>query len=108
MTSSYTDAGVQPALRLTRRGRAVVLAAALLAIFGVFALRSGPAASTDVVHHQRTATVIVTPGDTLWDIAHRLDPGADPRDVVAEIEDLNSLSDGAVLHIAEPLFVPVR
>ena len=102
--SASTDGRV----RLTRRGRAVVIVLALLAGFAVLALRSAPAASTDVVHHPPTQSVIVTPGDTLWDIARRVDPGADPRDVVAEIEQLNALPDGGVLHVGEPLFVPVR
>jgi nucleoid-associated protein YgaU len=78
----------------------------LAVLFCVFAVRSAPAASTSVVHHQATATVIVTPGDTLWDIARRVDPTADPRDVVAQIEEMNSLSDDGVLHVGEPLLVP--
>jgi nucleoid-associated protein YgaU len=111
-TSTYyvTDARVsRPAaagVRLTRRGKAVVLSLTLLAVFAVLALRGAPAASTDVVHHQSTATVIVTPGDTLWDIARRVDPGADPRQVIAQIEEMNSLPDDGLLHVGEPLFVP--
>src|SRR4051812_44047555 len=78
-----------PILRLTRRGRAVVVLILLAVAFCVLALRSAPAASTDVVHHPSTATVVVAPGDTLWDIARRVSPSSDPRSVVAEIEDLN-------------------
>jgi nucleoid-associated protein YgaU len=111
MTSTATATGAarldRPSgVRLTRRGRAVVVVIALMAVFAVLALRSAPAASTDVVHHSRTKTVVVTPGDTLWDIARRVDPAADPRDVIAEIEDLNSLSSDGVLHVGQPLFVP--
>ena len=34
-------------------------------------------------------TIVVRPGDTLWAIAERLDPGADPRPVVDELVALN-------------------
>lgn len=93
-------------LRLTRRGRVVVVLVALLAALTFLALRSTPAASTDVVNHPRTATVIVTPGETVWDIATRVAPGSDPREVVAEIEQLNSLADAGSIAVGQPLFVP--
>ncbi|MHB8593211.1 MAG: LysM peptidoglycan-binding domain-containing protein [Acidimicrobiales bacterium] len=40
-----------------------------------------PAGATVVDH----ALYVVQPGDTLWSIAERLDPGADPRPVVADL-----------------------
>jgi nucleoid-associated protein YgaU len=93
-------------VRLTRRGRIAVVLLALLAAFAVLALRSAPAASTDVVHHPALRTVIVTPGQTLWDIARRAEPTADPREVVAQIEEINGLSDGGLLRVGQPLRVP--
>jgi hypothetical protein len=42
----------------------------------------------------------------VWDIAHRSAPQADPRAVVAEIEDLNSLSDAGAIRVGQPLEVP--
>jgi LysM domain len=95
-----------PTLRLTRRGRAVVVLLVLLAALGAFAIRGAPAASTDVVHHPRTSMVVVSPGETVWDIARRVAPGADPRTVVAEIEDLNSLADAGSIRVGQPLYVP--
>jgi len=32
---------------------------------------------------------VVQPGDTLWSIAHQLQPTADPRDVVDHLVELN-------------------
>ena len=66
------------ALRLTRRGRAAVVLVALFAALVVLAMRGAPAASTDVVNHPHLQTVVVTPGDTLWSIAHRILAGVRP------------------------------
>jgi len=93
-------------VRLTRRGRFVVVLA-VLATFGAFTLRGAPAASTDVVYHPRTATVVVSPGETVWDIASRVAPHADTRTTVAQIEELNSLSDPGAIRVGQPLSVPV-
>ncbi|MDY7103185.1 MAG: LysM domain-containing protein [Actinomycetota bacterium] len=59
---------------------------------------AGPAASPGAVH-------IVQPGDTLWSIAAELDPGADPRRVVAE---LSSMNGGASLAVGQRLVLPDR
>ena len=93
-------------LRLTTRGRFVIVFTVLLAALGFFALRGAPAASTDVVHHPRTTTVVVTPGETVWDIARQAAPQADIRATVAEIEELNSLSDAGSIAVGQPLVVP--
>lgn len=93
-------------VRLTGSGRVVVLLVVLAAALGVFAIRGAPAASTDVVHHPRTATVVVSPGETVWDIARRVAPESDPRTVVAEIEALNSVADAGSIRVGQPLFVP--
>ncbi len=93
-------------VRLTLRGRLVVLLAVVLAALGVFAERGGPAESTSVVHHPHLATVVVAPGETVWDIARTVSDGADPRAVVAEIEDLNSLPDAGSIRVGQPLYVP--
>ena len=95
-------------LRLTRRGRAVVVLVALFAALVVLAMRGAPAASTDVVHHPRLETVVVAPGDTLWSIALRTSPDVDLRAAVAEIERLNDLHDGGMILVGQPLTVPAR
>lgn len=108
--SVATSAVVAPSssVRLTRRGRLVVFAAVLLAALLSFALLAGPAVSIGSVHRTPTRTVVVQPGQTLWDIATRIDPKADPRDLVAQIVELNSLTDGGTIRVGQPLAVPLR
>lgn len=94
-----------PVVRLTRRGRLVVLLSVLVALGG-FAMRGAPAASTDVVHHTRTTTVVVSPGETVWDIAQQVAPQADTRATVAEIEQLNALPDAGSIRVGQSIVVP--
>lgn len=92
-------------LRLTRRGRLVavlglVLLASLVSAL-VFALALGPASgrSAAVAPPAGAAagsTVVVQPGDTLWAIASRVAPKADPRVVVQQIIDRNGLASASV------------
>ena len=98
-TIAFSTGIAQPRLRITRRGRAVItlLIAIPLAIgaavTGVGAI--GAAAGT----HAGTASfqyVTVEPGESLWQVAESVAPTADPRDVVAEIQNLNNLSSGEV------------
>ena len=46
---------------------------------------------------QAIGPVVVQPGDTLWSVAERSDPGADPRAVVQRIKELNELPSDAVV-----------
>ena len=93
-------------VRLTRRGRLVlaVIAAAVVAglvVAGATAAQaSGPAAA-----HGGDARVFVQPGDTLWSIALRTDPGADPQAVMAGILRANHLPTSAVT-VGQRLWVP--
>ena len=80
-----------PPLRLTRRGVVVLaLAVALLAVGLVaWARASAPAASGPSA--PAPAVVTVAPGDTLWSIAGRVAPNADPRAEVAALQRSNHL-----------------
>jgi LysM repeat protein len=49
--------------------------------------------------------VVVRPGQTLWSIAVRAEPTADPRVVVQEIIDANSLT-GPAIQAGAVLWVP--
>ncbi len=93
-TITFSTAAIVPAvpamrLRLTARGRRVVLALAavpLAAGIAFGALSGGSAmASNDQVATVSFETVTVMPGDTLWSIAEGIAPQADPRDVIGEI-----------------------
>ena len=101
-----------PPLRLTRRGRIVLigiplvlLAALLLSLAGFF---NSPAKASDSAAELQTTsavTVTVQPGQSLWGIAATVAPERDARDVVADIVQLNNLSAGAVFP-GQQLFVP--
>jgi hypothetical protein len=78
-------------MRLTRRGRIVVVAVfSVTAFFGVSAVRTASQATTQT-SHPSTRAITVRPGETLWQIAVRIAPDTDPRDTVARLRDLNSL-----------------
>jgi LysM domain-containing protein len=55
--------------------------------------------------YRNLAAVVVRPGQTLWEIALRAQPSADPRAVVQEIVDLNALP-GSAIEPGERLWVP--
>jgi Tfp pilus assembly protein FimV len=91
------EAAPPPPLRLTRRGRIVVVLVLALLTLGV--LSAGRQALSAATGNDRPATVQVTvrPGDTLWSIADRITPkGQDVRITVAQIRSLNGLRDGTV------------
>lgn len=98
-------------LRLTRRGRVVfgmlgVLAAA--SIFGVLASFVAPGAEANIEQSsQEFPYVLASSGDSLWSIAAALDPEADARDVVAEIQRLNVMPS-AELQAGDEIAVPLR
>jgi Tfp pilus assembly protein FimV len=97
-------------VRLTRRGRIVVVCAAGLAFLGVLWLgaRHGARATSS---HERPArpslSVVAGPHDTLWAIAVRTRPGADPRVTVQRMIDLNGLNSG-IIQPGQRLYVPSR
>ncbi|HVW82146.1 MAG TPA: LysM peptidoglycan-binding domain-containing protein [Mycobacteriales bacterium] len=92
-------------VRLTRRGRIVITSLMMVAlVIAGFTLGRGSsqaAGSGHVPHHR----VTVEAGDTLWSLAARVAPHADPRDVVDEITALNQLTS-PVLQPGERLLVP--
>ena len=94
-------------LRLTRRGRVAVLALLLaLAFAGAVLLRSPAAATSEpVVGAPVAERVTVRPGETLWVIAQRAVPGADPRVTVDRIMEMNGLESSAV-QAGSALLVP--
>ena len=101
-------------IRLTRRGRIVVWT---LGAFGVAALTAliwlAVAGQAQASSHVKTGgpaaasvlRVVVQPGQTLWSIATQADPAADPRIIIGEIVDLNSLR-GTGVRVGQVLLVP--
>jgi len=99
---------VTPTLRLTRRGRLVVLALAVVAVLaiGVF-LSAGSVATERPGTPEPTRVVMVGTGDTLWDIAAEIADGGDVVAMVEHIEQLNAL-DGGMVTAGQRLRVPVE
>ena len=101
-------------IRLTRRGRrlartAVIALALLLALtIGVLG-RGAPVQAGDAPAQVATSTVIVQPGQSLWDVARGLSLDADLRETVARIQELNGLSGGAgsTVRPGQELIVPL-
>ncbi|WP_404475471.1 LysM peptidoglycan-binding domain-containing protein [Microbacterium aerolatum] len=115
-TISITAPAVRPVrpatrLRLTSRGRRVLVALAALPLAAgiAFAAISGgdAVASGDAVATASFETVTVLPGDTLWSIAESLAPTADPRTVIGDIERLNALGTGS-LQVGQQLAIPAE
>lgn len=98
-----------PQYRLTRRGRVVVFALALLAVLMVaFLVSGGSVASEEAGTPPATRVVMVDAGDTLWDLAAAITPrGGDVRDAMARIESMNALPS-AGLQIGQRIRVPVE
>jgi len=94
-------------VRLTRRGRAVVVLFALLVVFAVgIIVAAGSVATGEAGTPEPTAVVQVGPGDTLWGIASVAAGEGDVRDMMDRIEKLNALDSG-MLVAGQRLLVPV-
>jgi hypothetical protein len=78
------------AVRLTRRGRALLLLVLVALLLVAFSLGR---TSADAGHGAPAArpTTVVQPGETLWAIAHRVAPRTDPRATVERLTRLNDL-----------------
>ncbi len=98
---------LQPPLRLTRRGRAVVLGFFVLLASLASAVLFSTASRADDPPAGPPPTVTVRSGDTLWDIATRAMPGRDGQSAVAELRDLNDL-DGYGVQPGQVLILPRR
>jgi Tfp pilus assembly protein FimV len=111
-TSSMAGASGETRLRLTPRGRRVL--AALAALPAVVALSvamisggSALASREDGATATSFETVTVQAGDSLWAIAERVAPSADPRDVVAAFSRLNGL-DAGLVSAGQELAIPAE
>lgn len=94
-------------LRLTRRGRLVILVGALaLLLAGAFFAGAGSAATEHRGTPEPTRVVTVDEGDTLWAIASKASGGGDVREMVDRIEQLNAL-DSPMVVAGQRLRIPV-
>ena len=95
-----------PPLRLTRRGRIVVLGFfILMASFASAILLTTASRAENRAATGPAPTVVVRPHDTLWSIATRTAPRRDPYAAVADIRRINGL-EGYVVHPGQTLHLP--
>lgn len=110
MNSSARPRPAAP-VRLTRRGRVVVVCAVVLVLLAGFwtGARHGARATSGGERGPAVAreSVVVGPHDTLWGIAVRARPEVDPRVTVQRIIDLNALSS-AVVNPGQKVYIPAR
>ncbi len=99
-TRSYTTP-----VRLTRRGRIAVVALLMLILVAAGLSLGHGSSQAAGRHHPIQHTVTVEAGETLWSVAARIAPHADPRLVVADITSLNDLAT-AVVEPGQQLIVP--
>ncbi|MBA2446138.1 MAG: hypothetical protein H0V49_12515 [Nocardioidaceae bacterium] len=94
-------------VRLTRRGRLVFLVVVLALGLVLTTMLSGRAESTiEMQQPVASETVVVEPGQTLWDLAADVAPDRDPREVVADIVDVNALDDAGAVPVGQSLYLP--
>jgi hypothetical protein len=83
--------------RVRRRRLAVTLAVGLIAGLGAgplgHAVAAGGGHPVPVARH----VYVVRLGDTLWSIARRISPSADPRPIVDAIAGSNALAPGSLV-----------
>jgi LysM domain-containing protein len=95
-------------VRLTRRGRVVVVLLALFVVLAVgIVVAAGSVATDQGGTPEPTAVVQVGPGDTLWGIASVAAGDGDVRDMMDRIEKLNALDSGMLVS-GQRLLVPAR
>jgi hypothetical protein len=103
-------------LRLTRRGRTVIAGLAIVIVtavatamlFWLGATGGAQAASHRAsagAAHRGLSQVVVQPGQTLWSIARRAEPAADPRGVVQQIIEANAMGSPTI-QAGQLLWVP--
>ena len=91
-----------PGTYARRRAAAVLLVVALVVAFRLLlgALGGGPLTAPEPISSR---VVVVQPGDTLWAIARRLDPGGDVR---VTVQRLAAAHGGSVLQVGERIRLP--
>jgi len=104
--------GPRPALTLTRRGRialGVVLSVPFAATLMVVGSLSADAGTSDssIGIVSATGTVVVQPGESLWQIARQVAPHSDPRETLMAIRELNGLGSDTVVP-GQSLVVPAH
>lgn len=96
---SDSSAAPVPRLRITARGRAVVMVLVALPIVGAavaFGINGGVAIATGAASSAPLETVTIMAGQSLWDVAEHLAPQADPREFISDVISFNTLVSAEV------------
>ncbi len=93
----------KPRLRLTRRGRLVLVVLFLVAVGGLAAILSPASRAADPAAPLPVA--VVQPGDTLWSVVARHRPSDTPFRMIEEDRRLNDL-EGVTVHAGQQLVLP--
>lgn len=105
-----TKHGAKPALSAGRSCASPYLKMTALFLAAAAVIVIGMHIAAGVVLHSMAEpsyeTVVVRRGDTLWDIARRVNPGTDPRKTIYEIKKLNQL-DSVNLQPGQILLIPL-
>jgi LysM repeat protein len=104
----YSTPARRSHLRMTKRGRAVLLSLVAIPVVAAalaFGINAGGATATS--SSTPLAKVTVVGGETLWGLAKQIAPNADPRDVIADIVSVNRL-DSADIYPGEQLAIPAQ
>nr|WP_286186133.1 LysM peptidoglycan-binding domain-containing protein [Sphaerisporangium cinnabarinum] len=102
---SMGGARAEAPLRITRRGRAVLVL--LVAVVLVLAARVGLAVASGPGEPVEVRVHVVSSGETLWELAQGVaTPGEDLREVVSGLVELNGLSSSGV-QTGQTILLPV-
>jgi LysM domain len=106
--NSYSAPVRRAHLRMTKRGRAVLLSlVATPVVVAALAFGIGAGGATATSSSTPLAKVTVVGGETLWSVAKQIAPNADPRDVISDIMSVNRLGT-ADIYPGEQLSIPAR
>ena len=95
-------------LRLTRRGRVVVVVLGLLLALGVSTIAARAVADGPVSAGVEVTRHVVLEGETMWGLAQKVAaPGQDVRDVVLELVRLNDLPSAGLM-AGQEILLPER
>ena len=89
-----------------RRRTVAIVGTALIAVL-LSPLAAGAVRRGEAPAPPAQQVVVVRAGDTLWSIAQRVRPDADPRATIAEIERVNASVDPGAIVPGQSLVVPV-
>jgi LysM domain len=95
-TSTASAALARQPIHLTRRGRLVATLALVAVSTGLLGLTQPEAFALGHGDGPATTRITVRPGETLWAIADRVAPNADPRSTIARLESINHLRSSTV------------